>query len=58
MCCCWRGSRGTRGVDALSGITLELLSEDPAIAAADVLRTPMLVTIKTLDGTANGTSTD
>jgi type VI secretion system secreted protein VgrG len=45
------GFSGDEAVSAPFGYTLELLSEDPAIAAADVLRTPMAVTIKTLDGT-------
>jgi type VI secretion system secreted protein VgrG len=44
------GLAGDEAVSSPYGYTLDLLSEDPAIAAADVLRTPMAVTIKTLDG--------
>jgi type VI secretion system secreted protein VgrG len=44
------GFSGDEAVSTPYGYTLELLSEDPAIAAAKVLRTAMHVTIKTLDG--------
>ena len=44
------GFSGDEAVSAPFGYTLDLLSEDPAVAASSVLRTPMSVTIKTLDG--------
>jgi type VI secretion system secreted protein VgrG len=44
------GFSGDEAVSSPFGYSLDLLSEDPAIAPGDVLRTPMAVTIKTLDG--------
>jgi type VI secretion system secreted protein VgrG len=44
------GFSGDEAVSSPYGYTLDLLSENATIAAADVLRTPMLVTVKTLDG--------
>jgi type VI secretion system secreted protein VgrG len=44
------GFSGMEGVSTPFGYTLELLSEDAAIAAPDVLRKPAWVTIKTPDG--------
>ena len=44
------GFSGDEAVSAPYGYTLDLLSEDPAIAASKVLRTAMYVTIKTLEG--------
>jgi type VI secretion system secreted protein VgrG len=44
------GFSGTEGVSTPFGYTLDLLSENESIAAADVLRKPVWVTIKTPDG--------
>jgi type VI secretion system secreted protein VgrG len=44
------GFSGTEGVSTPFGYTLDLLSENASIAAADVLRKPAWVTIKTPDG--------
>jgi type VI secretion system secreted protein VgrG len=44
------GFSGTEGVSTPFGYTLDLLSENDAIAPADVLRKPAWVTIKTPDG--------
>jgi type VI secretion system secreted protein VgrG len=45
------GFSGDEAVSSPYGYTLDLMSENPAIAAADVLRTPVLVTVYTLEGT-------
>jgi type VI secretion system secreted protein VgrG len=44
------GFAGDEAVSSPFGYTVDLLSENAELAAADVLRTPMTVTIKTLDG--------
>jgi type VI secretion system secreted protein VgrG len=45
------GFSGEESVSVPFGYSVDLLSEDPAIAASSVLRTPMSLTIKALDGT-------
>jgi type VI secretion system secreted protein VgrG len=44
------GFSGTEGVSTPYGYTLDLLSENPAIAPTDILRKPVWVTLKTTDG--------
>ena len=45
------GFSGSEGMSSLFSYTFDLLSERESIAAADILRTPISVTVKTVDGT-------